>query len=75
MFVLRQYTGFVLLAFVPLTALFAACTTGYLLAISGKKLTSMVVALALRKQEPIIDGTTTKLTDIQPRVIASGLEA
>jgi hypothetical protein len=75
MFVLRQYTGFVLLAFVPLTALFAACTAGYLLAISGKKLTSMVVALALRKQEPIIDGTTTKRTDIQPRVIASGLEA
>jgi hypothetical protein len=74
MFVLRQYTGFVLLAFVPLTALFAACTIGYLVAIAGKKLTSTVVALALRKHEPHIDGTSTKVTDIQPRVIvAAGL--
>ena len=49
MFVLRQYTGFVLLMFVPLAALFASCTVGYLLAVAGKKLTRVLVALAFRK--------------------------
>jgi hypothetical protein len=75
MFVLRQYTGFVLLMFVPLTALFASCTFAYLLVVAGKKLTSMVVGWALHRHEPVVDRTRTKLTRIQPRVIvAAGLE-
>jgi hypothetical protein len=72
MFALRQYTGFVLLVFVPLMGLFAVCTIGYLLAMAGKKLTRVVVALAFRKQQRAVGLTTsTNANRIQPRVVVA----
>ena len=71
MFVLRQYTGLVLLVFVPLTGLFACCTVGYLLVMTGKKLTRMIVRLAPHEQERFIEPTSASLTRTQPRVIAA----
>jgi hypothetical protein len=69
MFALRQYTGFVLLVFVPLIGLVAVCTIGYLLAVAGKRLTRMVIALTFRKRKQAVEPTTsTSLTLIQPRV-------
>jgi hypothetical protein len=72
MFVLRQYTGFVLLVFVPLTGLFAVCMIGCLLAMAGKKLTRVVVALALRRGDRTVKLTTgTNANHIQPRVVVA----
>jgi len=77
MFVLRQYTGFVFLAFVPLTVLFASCTIGYLLVMAGKKLTRIVLSFVFRKYGRAVEpNTRTNAARIQPRVnVAARLEA
>ena len=76
MYLLREYTGFAMLVFFPLTVLFAACTAGYLLTLAARKLTRVIVNLALRKQPRCTESASTKLARIQPPVIvAARMEA